>query len=88
MVLSETLKASVNRILFRDDDITVFASFVCYAVLIGSVLCLEYICAEPHSATTLSLPPRPQLIFGLLIVIFPVIMIFVGQLGKRIKAVT
>ncbi|KPP98610.1 MAG: MFS transporter, OFA family, oxalate/formate antiporter [Bacteroidetes bacterium HLUCCA01] len=64
--------------------ITVFASFV-VMLCIGSVYAWSIFAAELTRDYAFS-ASQAQLIFGLLIAIFPVTMIFVGQLGKRIKA--
>ena len=52
---------------------------------IGSVYAWSIFAAELTRDYAFS-ASQAQLIFGLLIAIFPVTMIFVGQLGKRIKA--
>lgn len=63
--------------------ITVFASFV-IMLCIGSVYAWSIIASELIEKFRFSVS-QSQMIFGTQIAIFPVTMIFVGQLGKRIK---
>lgn len=64
--------------------LTVFASFI-IMLCIGSVYAWSIIAAELIAHYNFS-ASESQLIFGTLIAVFPVTMIFVGQLGKRLKA--
>ena len=63
--------------------LTVFASFV-IMLCIGSVYAWSIIASELIEKYSFS-AIKSQIIFGTVIAIFPVTMIFAGQLGTKIK---